>query len=807
MRRLALADLRAHRLRTLLSVIAVTLGVALVTGAITLTGTMTRAASSLTASAYDGVDAAVDARSPVMATGDVEGATKPTLAESSVAEVAGTPGVAAAAGEVLSDDVRIARTDGKASGGGPYFGVGFPFADAAVRELSAFRLERGEWPAGPGVAAIDAATADREGYEVGETIRIAADGAARPFRVSGIVRFGEVRALGTATMALFDLPTGQALFERRGRVDSVLAAAAPGTSASALRARLARELGPSARVRTGRAQDRFDLDGLKQFVSIIQSVMIALGIVSVLVGAITIANSLSMAVAQQQRTLALLRSVGATRRQVRRMVVVQALAIGLAGSAVGLLAGFGLAQGMAALFDALGMSLPATDMRLGAGAVIAALVIGTVVPLLASLRPARRASRIAPAAALRDAEDPRPGIAGRVVRVIAGVVGAPAARLGGVPGALARRNAMRRPGRTGSTAIALTVGVTIVAALAIVVSGLKGTASSQVADHIHADYVIASQDQGWGPASRDAIAAAAKVPGVRRAGSVALDRARVGSSDATVAGVDPGARSLLRYEIVSGQAGPNGLPRPGEAFVADRFADRRGIAVGDRIELRSATGRELSARVSAITHRAAIDVMALGDVTLPWAAYESAFGTQLARFGLVETDDGASPAQRAAIARALRDFPDAYVQPPSRWADDQGAWLDQILAVMVVMLALAVAVSLLGIVNTMALAVVERTREIGLLRAAGMTRRQVRRMVRWESVLTALVGAGIGIAAGLALAGIVTALLADQGLRFVVPVGLLAAVAIVAAAAGVLAAVIPARRAARMDVLSAVTVE
>lgn len=806
MRRLAFADLRAHRLRTLLSVVAVMLGVALVTGAITLTSTMTRAASSLTASAYDGVDAAVDARSPVARTSDIEGATRPTLPQSLVARVAAAPGVGVAAGEVLRDDVKIAGPDGKASGAGPYYGVGFPFADPAARGLSAFRLERGQWPAGPGAVAIDAATADREGFEIGDTVRVAAAGAARPFRVSGIVRFGEVRAIGTATMALFDLRAGQALFERRGRVDSVLAAAVSGTSASALRARLAGELGPSARVRSGRVQDRFELDGLKQFVSIVRAIMLALGIVSVLVGAVTIANSLSMAVAQQQRTLALLRSVGATRRQVRRMVVLQALAIGVAGSAAGLLAGFGLAQGMASLMDALGMSLPVTEMRLGAGALIAALVIGTVVPLLAALRPARRAARVAPAAALRDAADPRPGFAGRIVRVIAGIAGAPAAALGGVPGRLARLNAMRRPGRTGSTAIALTIGVTIVAALAIVVSGLKGTASSQVADHIHADYVIASQEKGWGPASRDAIAAAAKTPGVRRAGSVAVDRARVGSADATVAGVDPGATGLLRYEIVSGHAGPGGLPRPGEAFVADRFADRQGIAVGDRIELRSAGGRVLTARVGAITHRAAIDVMALGDVTLPWSAYRPAFGTQLARFGLVETDDR-SPAGHESITRSLRQFPDAYVQPPSRWAEDQGAWLDQILAVMVVMLALAVAVSLLGIVNTMALAVVERTREIGLLRAAGMTRRQVRRMVRWESVLTALVGAGIGIAAGLALAGVVTALLADQGLRFVVPAGLLAAIAVVAAVAGVVAAVIPARRAGRMDVLAAVTVE
>ncbi len=215
----------------------------------------------------------------------------------------------------------------------------------------------------------------------------------------------------------------------------------------------------------------------------------------------------------------------------------------------------------------------------------------------------------------------------------------------------------------------------------------------------------------------------------------------------------------------------------------------------------------MTARVSAITRRPAIDVLQIGDVTLPWAAYRSAFATQVARFGLVDTVDGTSPARQAAIARSMHAFPGAYVQPAQRWGEDQTTWLDQVLAIIVVMLALAVVVSLLGIVNTLALAVVERTREIGLLRAAGMTRRQVRRMVRWESVLTALVGAGLGIAAGLAIAAVVTALLRDQGLAFVLPVGFLAAVAIVAAGAGVVAAIIPARRAGRMDVLAAVTID
>ena len=405
--------------------------------------------------------------------------------------------------------------------------------------------------------------------------------------------------------------------------------------------------------------------------------------------------------------------------------------------------------------------------------------------------------------------DPRPGIAGRAVRVIAGVIGAPAARFGGVPGVLARRNTMRRPGRTGSTALALTIGVTLVAAVAIVVSGLKGTASTQVADHISADYVVASQEQGWGPASREALHAVAAAPGVRRVGAVVLDRARVGTDEATVAGVDRAATSMFRYDIKSGAAGPGGVPGPGEAYVADRYAEgarhrpRRPhhAALGDRW-----AGHRAGARRS--RRQPAIDVLerrrrdaAVGGVPVRVRRRSSRAS------GWSTPPAAPRRAQQAAIAHAMRAFPGAYVQDPKRWGEDQASWLDQVLAIIVVMLALAVVVSLLGIVNTLALSVVERTREIGLLRAAGMTRRQVRRMVRWESVLTALVGAGLGIAAGLALAAVVTALLADQGLAFVLPVGFLAAIALVAAGAGVVAAVIPARRAGRMDVLAAVTVD
>ena len=318
--RLALSDLRGHRLRTILSVIAVTLGVALVTGALTLTGSMTKAADSLSTAAYGGVDAAVTAKSTVDNTDNDTVVTQPTLAASQLARVQADPQVGVAVGEVQAE-AKMVGSDGEIVGAAPYFGVGYDFGKPGASKLTPFRLDSGRWPAGPHDVVIDAQSSRKEHLDPGDSINIAADGApARPFRIVGVSTFGSVRSLGTATTALFDLRTGQSLFGKQGRLDTILAAGKPGVDGAALRAGLDQRLPVNDRVRTAQKQDRFTLDGLKQFVGILRTILLVLGLVAVLVGAFTIANALAMSVAQQQRSLALLRAVGASRRQVRRLV-------------------------------------------------------------------------------------------------------------------------------------------------------------------------------------------------------------------------------------------------------------------------------------------------------------------------------------------------------------------------------------------------------------------------------------------------------------------------------------------------------
>jgi putative ABC transport system permease protein len=799
--RLALSDLRGHRLRTILSIVAVTLGVALVTGALTLTNTMTRAADSLSTAAYGGVGASVTAKTNV----DPENwmaATRPTTSQATLERVAHDPQVAAAAGEVQSESKIV--VDGEIAGAAPYFGVGYDFSRPGAEKLTPFRLDSGRWPKGPGEVVIDAQTASKSDLKTGESVKVASDGkAARDFQIVGISTFGNVRSLGSATTALFDLATAQQLFDKQGRLDTVLAAAKPGTTPQALRAGLDRRLPASMSVRSAAAQDRFGLDELKQFVHVLQVILLVLGIVAVIVGAFTIANALSMSVTQQQRSLALLRAVGASRRQVRRLVRLQALAIGAAGTLLGVAAGFGIAAGLGSLFDTLGMGLPTTAMTLTSGVVIAAVIVGIGVPLFAARRPARLATRISPVSAMREAVDvPRPGIFGRFVRAIASVVGRVAELFGGTAGSLARRNAMRRPGRTAATAAALTIGVTLVAAVGVVVAGLKGGVKSEATKRITADLVVASEDQGWGPASPEQLKQVASVKGVERVGALAQDRAKIGKTEVSVDGLDATGAQLLRYDVTAGRRDL----RAGEALVTKKFAAKKQLEIGDPVTLLSPRGKRLTVTIAGLTDPGKLNVVGLGEVALPWQTYRTTFGSDTLRFGLVDAA-GDTGTVRAAIAHSLAGFPGAYVGATEKWAKDQAAWLDIVVMVIVVMLALAVIVSLLGIVNTLAMGVVERTREIGLLRAAGMTRRQVRRMVRWESTLTALVGAAIGVAFGLGLGGLIAVLFGDEGFSFAVPTGMLMAIAVVAVVAGVIAAALPARRAARLDVLHAVTVD
>ena len=614
MLRIALNGLLARPIRTALTAMAIVLGVATIAAAFTLTDTMGRAADDLSSSAYDGTAAVVTAPSPFTSANDNENLTQPTIDAKAIDRVRAVPGVAKAAGDITDLETKVLGKDGKVVGGGPWFGVGLDPVAARDSKLSPFRLKQGAWAKGPGEVVIDAGTADKQHLHIGDSTRIATAGPARSFRVTGITTFGSVDSLGTATIAVFDLHAAQGLFDKAGRVDSILVEAAGGTSAVQVRRNLAAAL-PQAKVQTAAKQDRFTLDGLKGFISIIKGVLLGFGGVALLVGAFTIFNSLSIMVAQRSREFGLLRLAGASRRQVLRTVVAEALIMGAAASAVGLAAGFALAKGINALFKALGLDLPQTGTVFASRTIIVSLLVGILVTLVAGLVPAWRATRVAPVEALRDAagSSRRPRLPARIVRAVVGALGRPVQATGGPAGMLARRNAMRAPGRTAITASALTIGVALVAALTIIAAGLKDSTKGSLNKRVSATHVLAGDD-GWSPVDGDAARKAAAVPGVRTASAIRQDAVRAYGKTEGINSVDPATIGKVldfKWKATHPQASRSTLATLGAdgAIVDDGWAKKHHLGVGGRFTVITPADKRLTLTVRGIEKSPVIDAL------------------------------------------------------------------------------------------------------------------------------------------------------------------------------------------------------
>ncbi|MBN1528582.1 MAG: ABC transporter permease [Thermoleophilaceae bacterium] len=846
MTRVALKGILSRRMRTALTMFAIVLGVAMVAGAYTLTDTMRGASESLSDAAYDGTAAVVSHRTAFDLKNEGSLGSRPTIPASTLDEVRAVPGVERAVGSI-TDEARIVDKDGDVIGGGPYFGIGL---DPKAGELAPFQLQDGRYATAAGEAVIDAGTADKEGYGIGDRITVQGRGPERSLEVTGIATFGDVDSIGTATFVLMDLPAAQAMFEKQGRYDEVLVA-----GDDSVRSALGSALPGQVAVQAAADHDRFTLDGLDEFVSFIRVFLLVFGGVAVFVGSFTIYNTLSITVAQRFRELALLRALGASRRQVLRSVLFESLLIGTVASVIGLGVGLLLAKGLSSVFAATGVELPETGTVFATRTIIVSLAVGIVVTLVSGLSPAIRATRVAPVLAMREgAEIPQgrvgrrsgwiaaaaallaatvlgfglyaPGIdatgrlallgpgalllfiavaaaSSRIVPGLVSVLGKPGEKIAGIAGSLARRNAMRNPGRTAATAAALMIGIALVAFSAVLGAGMRESTKGALEDQVRADYVLVGQD-GWSAIDPGAARAAAGVPGVRVSTGLAQDEGRAFGEHIAVDGVDERALpNVFGWEWKEGSDASFAGLANGGAVVTDRFADDHDVATGDRIAVTAPGGRELDLRVVGISKPDRFNPLGLGQVTISRASFDDAFSAKRERLAFV-SGDGVSP---AALDRALAGFPDVKLQTKSEFQTDQSAWVDQILGIFYVLLGLAVIISLFGIVNTLALSVMERTRELGMLRAFGMTRRGVRRMIRHESIVTALVGATLGIAVGLLLAALATSALSEEGLRFALPLGSLVAFTVVAAVAGMLAAIGPARRAARLDVVDALGYE
>jgi putative ABC transport system permease protein len=857
--RVALRGLAGRKLRTTLTALAIVLGVAMMSGTYVLTDTIDRAFSQIFDDAYEGTDVVVSGRGADI---NFQGlrSEAPPIDEGLIAEVSALPGVEAAMGGVYDEtNTKIIGKDGKAinTQGAPSMGFGYDTPPEHAR-FNPLKLVEGRWAEGEGEVVVDAGTADRQGFAVGDTVRIATLQPAQDFELVGLAQFGDVSSLGTTTVAVFDLATAQALLGREGQVDEISVAGREGTTPEQLVAEIEPILPADARVRSGAAEADDQKEEIGEFTSFIRYFLLAFAGIALFVGAFVIFNTFSITVAQRTREFATLRTVGASRRQVLRSVIVEAFAIGVLASIVGLLAGFGLAIGLNELFKALSLDLPTADMVFAARTIVVSLLVGTVITLVAGLFPAIRATRVPPIAAVREGYTlPRSrfarftpwialvaiglsllllgysmfrdevstgtrllAIAGGVlllflgvamisshlVRPLAAVLGWPARKIGGAAGKLARGNSVRNPGRTAATAAALMIGIALVTFVAVLANGMKASNREAIEEQVTADYVVTSQD-GFTPfvaAAGDSVAAS---PEAELVSNVRADLGRVGDAATYVTGIDP--ETILATYHFEWKQGSDELAAgiAGNAAILDaKFAEDNGIAVGDTVPLLAASGQTLDVEVTGLYEPPPFYPL-LGGVSIAQETFDSVYERPRNQFTFVNVPGDPTEAATASLEAAAAGYPDALVQTREAWIDRQDADFNQFLTMLYVLLALSVIVSIFGMVNTLDLSVFERTRELGMLRAVGMTRRQARRMIRHESVITALIGAALGLPLGVFLAALVTQALQQFDVRFSVPWGQLVVFAVIAVVVGVLAAIMPARRAAKLNVLRALQYE
>ena len=981
MTRFAIRGLLSRKLRTALTAIAIVLGVAMISGTYVLTDSIDQAFDSIFTDIRKGSSAVISGK-PAFDLGDGSGVTAPTIDEALLPQVRDLSSVAQAEGSVDSDATQLIGDDGKAvvSGGAP--NLGFSIADGNS-PFNPLTLVDGAWPAANEVV-VDKKTAAEEGFEVGETIDVQAEGPVEPVRVSGIIQFSSGLSLGGSTLAGFDLPTAQRLFKKVGRLDEIAIQAKPNVPDAELVAQIEEVLPPGAQVKTGNEQAAADAADTSEFISFLRGFLLAFGGIALFVGSFVIANSLSITIAQRTREFATLRTIGATNRQVLGSVMVEALVLGTVASIVGLFLGLVLAKGLFQLFDAVGFTLPNSGLVFEPRTIVVALVAGILVTVLASVYPALRATMVPPIAAVREGaslpDEPldrvRSTQAGALVTgvgVIVGVVAitttpgnslvsallavlgliltlfgcalfpsrtlgalvscglglaaliyglfvpglgttsillwmgvgvlllffgvarvttrlipslsafmSPIARwsvfallllfwpfftlpywllrygawgpgpagkrvlafVGGAllnplilvivllmwlrkavsrwkpewpaefPGVIPDRsttriggeNARRNPQRTASTAAALMIGLALVTLVATLAAGIIASFEGSVNDlwkTSDSDYAITAQNN-FSPIPVDAANAAAQAPGVVAVMNVRTGEVRAFDKTIFATAVDPTARELIILKWKDGSQDVFANLGADGVFVDDGYADTNDLVVGSPIELTFPGGSTRPYVVRGIFDPPT-GGSPFGNVTISTEAWDANVENPRNLYTFIAMEGDESDANKRVLEDALAGFPNAKVQTREQFIDNQISGLSSVLNILYVLLALSVIVSLFGIVNTLVLTVFERTREIGMLRAIGMTRRQVRRMIRHESVITALIGAALGIVLGIVLAALLIARV--DFLVFSFPTLQVVIFVIAAIVVGLIAAIFPARRAAKLDPLQAIAYE
>lgn len=846
---LALRGMGERKLRSTLTAIAILLGVAMVAGTFVQTDRIRNAFEGITETARAGTDAVIQA--PEAFTSQFTPAK--SLDEQLLAQVRDVPGVAKAEGQLSETGSLVVNGEATGSDFAPSLVI-----STAGAPFSPLRFTAGRIPQRSGEVAVNAKLAKDEHLRVGQVVGVSTRTGVKSVRISGIAEYGHAQSLGGATMIVGLLPDVQRWYDRRGEVTEIVVAADEGVSDGELAQRLRAALPGDLEIQTGREEAHAAGDEISDSIGgFLTPALLALSGAALLVGGFIIFNTFSITVAQRTREFGLLRALGSTRRQVLGSVVVEALALGCVASVLGIAGGLGFAVLIGKLFDAAGFGIPAAGVELAPRTIALSLIVGLGVTLVAAVVPARRATGVPPVAALGQSaigeapsRHPRlaryaaagvtlvgilllaqglfgagpadtrlAGLASGAVLVFVGValvsrslvkplaaaIGWPLERAFDEPGRLARDNTMRYPARTATTAASLMVGLGLVVFVAVFAEGLKASITGKVDELVTAELVVTGK--GFQPLATDAERTLAELEGVRAISPQYADQVQVNGEPVSanvdqLDGVDPAALSAV-YDPQWRRGGSDELLtrlQGDNALVEEQFAKRHDISVGDRFTVQTAAGT--TATLTAIGEYE--DPMVLQGLMVEAATFRRLSSQRDPLAFFVAAGPGVDASQlKARVDAALSPYPTAEVRTNAEYREVIQGSLDTLVYLLYALLAMSLVISLFGIANSLFLSIHERVREFGLLRAIGATQTQVRRIVRYESVITSVIGGVLGTIVGVVFAALAITALADLGLSFALPTAQLAAFLVLAMVVGMAAAVVPARKAAAVDVLEA----
>jgi putative ABC transport system permease protein len=842
--RIALKSILGRKARLVLTSLAVILGTAFLSGTSIFSATLDRTFNNLFQDVFQNIDGYV--RSTEVVEGDFGLIERQRIPIDTVDKVLAVPGVADAVPDIQAF-ARIVGKDGKPIGSE---GAGPPtFGSVAVEFKGAlWTIAQGKFPTGPNEVALDESSAEKAGKVVGDTVKVIAQAGSREFKMVGIASYGDVRSPGGATFALFDVPTAAEFLGKPGYVDAILVVGDGTRTDEALAQDIDKIFEPTAKIETltGAEITKETQDDIGEALSFFGRFLTVFSIIALGVGSFVIYNVFSISAAQRQRENALLRALGASRSQITRSMLVESVVVGLLGSATGFVGGIGISKLLSVLLPAIGFDLPSGGLVLENSAILTTILVGLIVTVLSAILPARRAGKVPPLAAMRAtaletnsslrkqvfigigfisagiaiisavvaAKDTNFFVLGAgIIGVFAGAIvigpgiarpvslflGRPAAAMRGVTGSMARQNAARNPKRTSRTSSPVLIGVALVTAVSALAASINGQISDIFTEQFKGDYAISSQAQGFGGLSPSLADDISKIDGVKSATGIGTVIGKIDNKGRTLTVISPDTIEG-NYDIGLINSSYSRLDKKG-IFISQSLAERENLTVGSVVPVVLADAKERKLIVRALyEHNDLVrDRVISREVIAGTTVSSFDFGV----YASVE-ESADDSAVRAALQKAVDNYGQGKLVSLDEYIDEQAGPVNQLLVLIYGLLILSVIIAIVGIIITLLLSVFERQRELGLLRAVGMTRTQVRTTVRWESVITSLLGAVIGIILGMGLGWVIVFALKDQGLTsFQIPVGTTIFIMTMSFLVGIFAAIYPAWRATKVDILSA----